>query len=164
MDDSATSSKEHDYERHHELYFDDGDVVLQVDLESVRRDSNQRERKLFCVHKAVLCAHSIVFSNLFADASASPESTYDGRPLINMGPDNAVDFADLLQYLYDPSRYLLRSSGPDTPLELRGLLTFADKVLCNSVRSALIKRVVLDWPTSLEQWDVRESETQAFTG
>lgn len=86
-------------ELHPELYREDGDVVLQAPMSS---KDNPPKFQLFCIQTALLSAHSVVFHNLFADASANLGSTYEGRPLINM-PDDAADLTHLLLYLYDPS-------------------------------------------------------------
>lgn len=90
-------------EPHPELYREDGDVVLQAPMSSKDKPP---KFQLFCIQKALLSAHSVVFHNLFVDASANLGSTYEGRPLINM-PDDAADLAHLLLYLYDPSCVLV---------------------------------------------------------
>ncbi|KAL1938682.1 hypothetical protein VTO73DRAFT_11285 [Trametes versicolor] len=73
-------------------------------------------------------------------------------------PDDAADLAHLLLYLYDPSLYLLRASHPDTPLELIGAVKLADKYVMSTIRSAMVKRVAMDWPTTVDQWDVHQHE------
>ncbi|OJT03823.1 hypothetical protein TRAPUB_5512 [Trametes pubescens] len=54
-------------EKHPELYFAIGDVVLQAKLSS---DAGLQKFQMYCVHKAILSFHSVIFANLFADASA----------------------------------------------------------------------------------------------
>lgn len=56
------------------------------------------------------------------------------------------------------SLYLLRASHPDTPLELIGAVKLADKYVMSTIRSAMVKRVIMDWPTTLDQWDVHQHE------
>ncbi|OJT06747.1 hypothetical protein TRAPUB_2400 [Trametes pubescens] len=145
-------------ERHPDLYFDNGDVVLRAPISS---EGRILKYQLFCVRKVVLSAHSDVFCNLFADASENVGPAYDGKPLINM-VDEATEVSHLLLYLYDPSRYLLRASHPDTPLELIGAAKLADKYVMPRVRAAMVRRVAMDWPTTVDQWDVRQAEIRAL--
>lgn len=58
------------------------------------------------------------------------------------------------------SQYLLRSSHPDTALELYGAAKLAEKYMMRAVRSAMVKRVAMDWPTTLEEWDARQTKIQ----
>ncbi|EIW56248.1 uncharacterized protein TRAVEDRAFT_50728 [Trametes versicolor FP-101664 SS1] len=158
MDSSTTPTEATGLQRHPELYFDDGDIVLKA---TNSFEGSQRNYRLFCVHQAVLSTHSPVFSNLFADASAGTESMYDGRSLIAMA-DDAADLAHLLLYLYDPGRYLLRSFHPDTAVELRGAVKLADKYLLDKARSSMIQRVTQDWPTTLDDCDINEGTRRAI--
>lgn len=56
---------------------------------------------------------------------------------------------------YPFSEYLLRPCHPDTPLELRGAVRLAGKYLMDQARADMIKRVTMDWPVTLQDWDVR---------
>ncbi|EIW56221.1 uncharacterized protein TRAVEDRAFT_50703 [Trametes versicolor FP-101664 SS1] len=129
-------------EPHPELYFDNGDII-------------------YCVHTSLLSFHSVVFSNLFADGSGKVDSPHDGRPVVLM-PDEAGDLSQLLSYVYKPSEYLLRPSHPDTPIELRGAVKLAEKYLFDGARADMIKRVTMDWPVTLDEWDIRASEFQGL--
>lgn len=86
-------------EEHPQLYFAGGDIVLQAKLPS---DVDNPRFQMYCVHKAILGFHSVVFSNLFADGSVNLESIYDGRPLVEM-LDDAEDLSHLLLFIYKPS-------------------------------------------------------------
>ena len=93
-------------ERHPDLYFPDGDVVLAVQQTPKADDPAEGppvKCTLFRVHKFLLKHHSTTFSNLFADADATPTEVYDDVPLAEMYGDKAEDFALLLSYLYNPS-------------------------------------------------------------
>ncbi len=91
-------------ERHPDLYFVDGDIVLAVKQTPKSEDPEERPKyHLFRVHKFLLKHHSGTFANFFADASAAPTEVYDGVPLAEMHGDKAEDFALLLGYLYNPS-------------------------------------------------------------
>lgn len=89
-------------ERHADLYFPDGDVVLVVQ-QTPRSEEEPPKHTLFRVHRFLLKHHSATFANLFADANAAPMDVYDGVPLVEMHGDKAEDFALLLSYLYNPS-------------------------------------------------------------
>ncbi|EIW56245.1 uncharacterized protein TRAVEDRAFT_22549 [Trametes versicolor FP-101664 SS1] len=158
MDGLAIVAEVPRYERHPQLYHDDGDVVLRAHISS---EGHPLRYQLFCVRKAILSAHSDVFSNLFSDASENVGPTYDGKPLINMA-DEAADVSHLLLYLYDSSRYLLRNSHPDTPLELLGAARLADKYVMPTVRAAMVRRVTMDWPTTVSQWDIHQARIRAM--
>lgn len=56
------------------------------------------------------------------------------------------------------SEYLLRPSHSDTPIELRGAVKLAGKYLLDNVCAYMIRRVTMDWPTTLDAWDIAENE------
>lgn len=91
-------------ERHPNLYFPDGDVILAV---KQTPKLGEREKRPKCcllrVHKFLLERNSPSFANFFVDAEATPTEAYDGVPLAEMHGDRAEDFALLLSHLYNPS-------------------------------------------------------------
>lgn len=87
-------------ERHPELYYPTGDVVLRAPLPPAVGD--QPRFQLYRVHKVILGLQSIAFSNLFADASAGLAPIYDDLPMVEM-PDRASDLSCLLDCIYNPS-------------------------------------------------------------
>lgn len=54
--------------------------------------------------------------------------------------------------------YLLRPSHSDTPVELRGAVKLAGKYLLDNASADIIRRVTMDWPTTLDEWDILENE------
>ncbi len=50
---------------------------------------------------------------------------------------------------------------PKTPLIVSGVIRLADKYCIESLREHLIKVVVSDWPTTLQEWDIFQIEIQA---
>lgn len=90
-------------ERHSQLYFSDGDVVLsaKVTSTSATASGSPPRYQLYRVHKPVLSHNSPVLANLFADAA--PADVYDWAPLVEMIGDSAEALASLLAFLYDPS-------------------------------------------------------------
>ncbi|EIW56239.1 uncharacterized protein TRAVEDRAFT_50720 [Trametes versicolor FP-101664 SS1] len=146
------------FERHPDFYFDDGDIVLQAELPS---SPERCTFQLYCVHTTILRFHSDFFSNLFADAYPGQEQSFEGLPLVHMS-DKPEDIVSLLSYVYNPSEYLLRPCHSDTPLELHGAVRLASKYVMDEVRLAIIKRVTMNWPISLDDWDLREGVNAVF--
>ncbi|PIL28623.1 hypothetical protein GSI_08665 [Ganoderma sinense ZZ0214-1] len=129
-------------ERHPDLYFIDGDVVL-----AVKQTSH----------------HSSVFANFFSDANAAPAEAYGGTvPLAEMHGDKAEDFALLLSYLYNPSSLVFRRNDPNTPLIVAGVVRLADKYLIEPLHRRLVQQVCDDWPTRLTEYDIRQGEVDAL--
>lgn len=87
-------------ERHPQLYFPDGDVVLRAPL--LRSlDDKVEKHQLYRVHKAHLAHYSVMFANMFADGDAGLGPTYDGQPLVELS-DEAESLSCLLTYFYNP--------------------------------------------------------------
>ena len=81
-------------ERHGQLWFDDGNVVLLAD------------NVAFKVHRSLLSRHSTVFKDLFelSQPSAALDEQLDGVPLVKLH-DSSHDLADLLDVIYNGPRY-----------------------------------------------------------
>lgn len=86
-------------EKHADLWFFDGSVVLQA------------EQTLFLVHKTQLARHSLFFRDMFSlpqpsllheqdETLARAQLTYEGHPLVVLH-DSTEDVANLLTALYD---------------------------------------------------------------
>ena len=90
-------------ERHSQLYFSDGDVVLSAKVmsTSATASGSPPRYQLYRVHKPILSHNSHVLANLFADAG--PADVYDGAPLVEMVGDSSEALASLLAFIYDPS-------------------------------------------------------------
>ncbi|KAM5546266.1 hypothetical protein V8D89_000392 [Ganoderma adspersum] len=148
------------FERHPELYFADGDIVLTVKQTGGPPESGEDPTKytLFRVHKFLLKHHSATFANVFADANAGPAEVYDGTPLVQMHGDNAGDFALLLSYLYNPSSLVFKRNDPNTPLAITGAVRLADKYLIEPLHRCLVQQVCQDWPASLDEYDIKQGE------
>ncbi|KAI1787049.1 hypothetical protein LXA43DRAFT_740396 [Ganoderma leucocontextum] len=145
------------FERHPDLYFPDGDVVLAV-KQTPHSDEDPLKYTLFRVHKFLLKHHSTTFSNFFADANAAPTEAYDGVPLAEMYGDKAEDFALLLSYLYHPSSLVFKRHDPNIPLAVSGVIRLADKYLIEPLHHRLVQQVCEDWPTRLVDYDIKQAE------
>ena len=100
-------------ERHPQLYFEGGDVVLAAELPRAVVEQGTsgdvtgqpatrftRGYQYFRVHKAILAIHSPVFANMFTDASPMQGEVYDGAHLVTMVGDSADPLAKLLSLVY----------------------------------------------------------------
>ena len=47
-------------------------------------------------------------------------------------------------------------------LKVSGVVRLADKYLLESLQKHLIQQVISDWPTTLQEWDIRDAEIQAI--
>ncbi|EIW56220.1 uncharacterized protein TRAVEDRAFT_60167 [Trametes versicolor FP-101664 SS1] len=146
------------HERHPELYYPTGDVILSAPLPP-SAESSERRLQVYRVHKAYLGVQSIFFCNLFADASAGGGPTYDDLPMLEM-PDKADDLSGLLDCIYNPHHYLSRRSRYKTAFDLVGIARLADKYLLDGLRAGLVQRVAEEWPKSLTEWNVRDGELE----
>ncbi|PIL28624.1 hypothetical protein GSI_08666 [Ganoderma sinense ZZ0214-1] len=151
-------------ERHPELYFSDGDIVLAVKQADSPPQWSEYPAKytLFRVHKFLLKHHSAPFANFLADANAAPAEIYDGVPLAEMHGDRAEDFALLLNYLYNPSSLVSKRNDPNTPLTVSGAVRLADKYLIEPLHRCLVQQVIDDWPVTLDEYDVKQGEIESL--
>ena len=125
-------------ERHPELDFSDGDVLLLALAPSpphtaaapqgspfspssgtpcigaAAQASTPARYVVFRVHKFLLRHHSPVFEHLFEDATADCDGAdaHDGVPVVHMPGDDAADLARILTYLYNPAYVPLFLSAP----------------------------------------------------
>ncbi|KAI0710586.1 hypothetical protein C8Q76DRAFT_798141 [Earliella scabrosa] len=83
-----------------------------------------------------------------------PSEQYDGVPIVETVGDDGEVFSGLLDCIY--SLHLPRSD-PNTPIILTPIVRMVSKYLVDSVRDNLVRRVVEDWPRTLEEWDRQEA-------
>lgn len=72
-----------------EPWFDDGNVILQV------------EKTQFRVHRGVLGIHSPVFKEMFSYVHPPVHRMIDGCPVVHLHDDKADEVACVLQCIYD---------------------------------------------------------------
>ncbi|KAM5539618.1 hypothetical protein V8D89_006727 [Ganoderma adspersum] len=92
---SSTSSST--LQRHPEIWFDDGNIVL------VARET------AFRIYRGLLAGQSTVFSDMFASSTSSPDETFDGYPVVHLS-DSPHDLAHLLRVLLPKSRIHYRTT------------------------------------------------------
>ena len=59
------------------------------------------------------------------------------------------------------SQLSFKRLDPDK-LKVSGVVRLADKYLLESLQKHLIQQVISDWPTTLQEWDIRDAEIQAI--
>ncbi|PIL26918.1 hypothetical protein GSI_10056 [Ganoderma sinense ZZ0214-1] len=148
-------------ERHPQLYFSDGDIVLAAKFSSsTSTASSPPKYQLYRVHKPFLIHNSPVFANLFGDAA--PGELYDDVPLVEMIGDTAEALASLLTFIYNISDIKIPRWDPNTPIAVAPTIRIADKYLVDGLHRYLVQKVQDDWPFTLEDWDRREAEIEAM--
>ena len=83
---AASSSGTLQLERHPEIWFNDGNIVL------VARST------AFRIYRGLLASQSDVFSDTFASSTSSPDETFDGCPVVHLS-DSPSDLVHLLRVL-----------------------------------------------------------------
>ncbi|KAM5546271.1 hypothetical protein V8D89_000397 [Ganoderma adspersum] len=159
--DSSGSLNLNILDRHPHLYFSDGDIAL-VAKKPPPENGVPSRYLAFRIHKFLLRHHSETFANMIADANAETDAVYDGVPLVEMHGDNAEDLATMLSYMYNPSAITFKRHDPNTPILVSGVIRLADKYCLQSLHDHLVAQVVADWPTTLHEWDVLQSEIAAI--
>ncbi|KAM5546276.1 hypothetical protein V8D89_000402 [Ganoderma adspersum] len=152
-------------ERDVKFYNPRGDVILAARVPSQATAPGPPTYKIFKVHKFLLGLRSQVFYNLFADsdASAAPNDTFDGLPLVELHGDRPEDFSVLLSYIYEPESFLsFRRYDPNVSITITGAVRLSDKYLLEPLRKQLISYVVGEWPTTLREWDIQQAEINAI--
>ncbi|KAJ6622813.1 hypothetical protein B0H10DRAFT_2012934 [Mycena sp. CBHHK59/15] len=136
------SEDDNDLANHPTLYFDDGSVILQC------------SSTLFCVHRGLLQKHSSVFSEIFKDEDRDGDM-FRGKMLIALEDDEEKDIALLLENIYDGFRVYYRLLTDDNFDSLARLLRICTKYCVDRPREAILQRLRLSWPASLESYDTR---------
>lgn len=75
-----------------DFWFDDGNLVLQV------------ETTQFRIHRGLICANSFVFRDMHTLSQPEDGNSVDGCPVVQLQGDTEVDWTNLLEYIYFPSR------------------------------------------------------------
>ncbi|KZT24907.1 hypothetical protein NEOLEDRAFT_1178982 [Neolentinus lepideus HHB14362 ss-1] len=132
--------------RHPTLYFEDGSMVL-------RAQHLSGELIFFKVHKTVLSMHSEIFRDMFILPSPSPRESYDGVSLLVL-QDNAEELASFLACLYDPI-HMTGKIDRAKPF-WQGAMCLATKYFATPIRSAIIRGLEQQWPTTFREWEQLE--------
>ncbi|KDR67627.1 hypothetical protein GALMADRAFT_79593 [Galerina marginata CBS 339.88] len=123
------------------FWFDDGNVVLQA------------ENRQYRVHRSMLSRHSNIFRDMFnmPQPCEPAEPSVEGCPLILL-TDEAEDLEQVLSIFYDNIRTNdMRELLPYH--QLASILRFGKKYEIDYLRDEGLKRLRLEFPTTLELWD-----------
>jgi len=141
--------------KHADLWFCDGSVILQA------------ESTLFRVHKSQLSRRSTVFSDMFTlpqppvmtTHATLADETYEGCPVVELH-DSAEDVENLLLALYDGPKF--GDNDRHDFAIVSGILRLSTKYAIDSLRSKAITHLNIAWPTTLKGWDLREEKAHAY--
>ncbi|PIL26926.1 hypothetical protein GSI_10064 [Ganoderma sinense ZZ0214-1] len=167
LSDEVAMKKDAVSERHPQLYFSNGDIVLAAKFSSpTSTASSPPQYQLYRVYKPSLSHHSPVFANLFGDAA--PGELYDDVPLGELA-DVRLQFSVsldtesivILTHYFDRDTDI-RRWDPETPIAVSPTIRIADKYLIDGLHKYLVQKVQDDWPLTLEDWDRREAEIEVM--
>ncbi|KAJ7287174.1 hypothetical protein C8J57DRAFT_1460590 [Mycena rebaudengoi] len=119
------------------IWYKDGSVVLQAQATQFR------------VHWGVLSKNSPFFRDLQDLPQPPDQDTIEGCPVIQI-PDSSVDFEHLLETLYDP--VLLTKKALPFPF-IAAYVRLGRKYDFKELLDVAVKRLILDYPSSLEEYD-----------
>ncbi|KAJ7037832.1 hypothetical protein C8F04DRAFT_1035489 [Mycena alexandri] len=127
--------------RSDEFWFDDGNIILQV------------ESTQFRVAKSVLSRQSSVFRDMFALPLPADEPTVEGCPVAVLQGDTELDWVLFLAVLY-PTSYV--EEAPTVGL-LAAMLRLSKKYDFPVFRKDCLSRLKTQFPTTLREFDGRVS-------
>ncbi|KAJ7175369.1 hypothetical protein C8R46DRAFT_1078643 [Mycena filopes] len=121
-----------------EYWFDDGNIILQV------------ESTQFRVAKSVLARHSSVFRDMFTITLPADEPTIEGCPVVVLSGDTARDWEFLLRVIYPKG--FLEEEVPSLAA-VAGILRLSIKYDLPIFRKDCVRRLKAEFPASLQQYD-----------
>ncbi|KAH8114970.1 hypothetical protein DFH11DRAFT_1590720 [Phellopilus nigrolimitatus] len=157
-------------QHHPSLWISDGNIVLSANKNSGTEHESSKSEVLFRVHKGVLARHSQVFAGMFTLPEVSEfapgvrknaNEMYEGVPFIVM-PDSADEIEAMLHVLYDPLYLKLERRDSDLPVSVTPLMTVVRKYQLDAIGAHIAKHVKDDWPTTLDEWDEVDAQTQPY--
>ncbi|KAJ3564771.1 hypothetical protein NP233_g8071 [Leucocoprinus birnbaumii] len=135
-------SEFHDLKRH-DVWFDDGNLILQTD------------DALFRIYSGLLSARSSVFKDMLAFPSP-PEGnpTHDNCPVVRIY-DSTEDVGYFLNAIFDSGFF----EAPPAPTELQivsGVLRLSTKYDVQYLRKRALQHLAATFPSTLEAWHERD--------
>ncbi|KAI0085843.1 hypothetical protein BDY19DRAFT_996503 [Irpex rosettiformis] len=132
-----------------DFWFADGNVVL------VSGKSG------FKVHRGQLERHSEVFRDLFSIPQPPVQALVEGCPWVELY-DHPADIACLLTALYD-GLYFQKPNARNFSV-IAAVLRLSTKYLIEHLRERCLSHLNSDWPSTLEEWDMREKQAVDVNG
>ncbi|KAF7329476.1 BTB domain-containing protein [Mycena kentingensis (nom. inval.)] len=140
-----------------EPWFFDGNIVVQA--------GNRR----FKVYKGILAAHSVVFRDMLALASAAPEiqaidsdDLVDGCPLVAL-QDDEEDLANFLKAIFLPG-FLPQYPNEASLQVILSCLRLSHKYQVDYLQLEALKHLSSGYPTTLAELDSRRIESGTVVG
>ncbi|KAF7314927.1 hypothetical protein MIND_00006600 [Mycena indigotica] len=133
-------------ERVPELWFEDGNVVLQAEGQVV-----------FKVFQGILAARSPIFKDMFSfpqPQQRMPEDEYDGCPLVPMAGDSAHEVAYFLQAIFN-SEFFPAYPAPTDFHVVEGCLRMSHKYQVDYLKQRALVHLSSGFPTELALLDKR---------
>ncbi|KAL1703050.1 hypothetical protein EV121DRAFT_281420 [Schizophyllum commune] len=118
-----------------DLWFDDGNLVIQTGL------------ALFRVHKSVLAIHATVFRDMVSFPTPASQETYEGVQLA-VFQDDAQDMRHFLRALYFPDYFLPPPARTSFDV-LEGVLRLSHKYDVGPLRRRALQHLAITCPTEL---------------
>ncbi|KDR85999.1 hypothetical protein GALMADRAFT_109535 [Galerina marginata CBS 339.88] len=140
---SNSQSETQEPERSTAYWFEDGNVILQV------------ENIQFRVHRTVIARHSQVFRDMFGLPQPETETLVEGCPLVHVS-DAVEDWENIFRILYDNDASY-KSTDKFAFSLLSAMLRLGKKYQFETLQAQALERIRLELPSSLEDWDKKFS-------
>ncbi|KAF7299315.1 BTB domain-containing protein [Mycena indigotica] len=125
-------------QRSTDYWFDDGNIILQV------------ESTQFRLAKSVLAMHSSVFRDMFSLPLPQDEPLVDGCPVVILCGDRSEDWTHLLAAVFPLQLFRTRNPTLD---QLSAILRLSKKYDIPLPRSDCVRRLKCEFPTTLAEHD-----------
>ncbi|KAI0785976.1 hypothetical protein C8Q75DRAFT_808767 [Abortiporus biennis] len=149
----TSSDTQRKIDRHPDLWFPDGTVVIVADNTG------------FCVYAGILSRYSIMLKSMvsgFGEGLDEPEMPrYEGRPKLRLY-DTPEDLALFLKVMHDASTYASLFGDSDIShndyfKKIVTLIRLSTQYEASSIRDKSIEKMSLLYPTKLSDWDRGQS-------
>ncbi|KAJ7246356.1 hypothetical protein C8J57DRAFT_726393 [Mycena rebaudengoi] len=120
-----------------EYWFDDGNIILQV------------EGTQFRIHKSILSLHSSAFLDMFTVPQPANDPTLEGCAIVVLSGDAVEDWTHLFNEIYSKGR----DESPPSLGAIVASLRLGKKYDFAPFRKDAIRRLKYELPSTLEGWD-----------
>ncbi|KAJ3484240.1 hypothetical protein NLI96_g5772 [Meripilus lineatus] len=137
-----------------DIWVSDGNIILSS------LSSSGSTLYLFKCHKSTLARWSSIFQTMLSLPQGPGEETFEGLPVVQL-MDPPEDVQALLTLLYDPTSHpSSKRTRKEKQEAIMGPLRLATKYEMTKLRSHLVNVLLMDWPTTLQEWDDAQSLVQ----
>ncbi|KAF5365214.1 hypothetical protein D9758_005446 [Tetrapyrgos nigripes] len=149
LESSANEVREQTFTRSTELWFDDGTLIIEAN------------GVYFRVYKGILSANSPVFEDMLSIPQPVEDDTvvYEGCPVVKLY-DSSTDMMHFLKALHFSSYYDATKLTPFAVVS--AVLRLSTKYQVDFLRQRAFKQLSAIYPTTLSEWDKRESVSAAI--